>query len=301
MKRRLWLQSMSIAVGVLFSGFMFSSGMARGDEVAKAPDGSGGVARMLMATQATAYEHDVVKRKGADLSIAERAITQLGISSGLFRVDCTRDVAKDFNKEKLANYDLVLFYTQGDPPVAKDALEYFCNDWIKQKGHGFIGIHPATDTFKEVKSYWDMIGGTFNGHPWQNGSKITVTVHDTQHPAMKPWGDEFQIADEIYRFKNWQPDKVRVLMSMNMAKTAHKEAYHVPLAWCKEVGQGKVFYISLGHDEKVWANPKYIESLHGAVKWVLNKEPGDATPNPELSKAQEDKAKADVAAAKAGK
>ena len=37
---------------------------------------------------------------------------------------------------------------------------------------------------------------------------------------MKPWGAEFTINDEIYKFKNWQPEKVHVLMSMNMAKTA---------------------------------------------------------------------------------
>ena len=41
--------------------------------------------------------------------------------------------------------------------------------------------------------------------------------------------------------------------------------------------------------------------LLGAIKWILNLEPGDATPNPELSKAQEEKAKADDAAARAGK
>ena len=58
-----------------------------------------------------------------------------------------------------------------------------------------------------------MLGGTFDGHPWNAGEKVTITVHDQQHPASKPWGDEFEITDEIYKFKNWQPDKVRVLMT----------------------------------------------------------------------------------------
>jgi hypothetical protein len=38
----------------------------------------------------------------------------------------------------------------------------------------------------------------------------------------------------------------------------------------------------------------------GGIKWILGLEKGDATPNPELSKAEEAKARADVAAAKAG-
>ena len=97
-----------------------------------------------------------------------------------------------------------------------------------------------------------MIGGTFNGHPWDAGENVTITVHDTEHPISKPWGDEFEIQDEIYQFKNWQPEKVRVLMSLNMAKTKLKEPYHVPIAWCKDYGDGKVFHMSLGHNEGVW-------------------------------------------------
>ena len=253
--------------------------------------------RILMVTQSAGFKHGSVTRADDKLSPAERAVTELGIGSNLFRVDCTQNVAEDFTQEKLANYDIVFFYTTGTLPIDKETLEYFFNDWLKQKGHGFIGTHSATDTFHDYQPYWDMIGGTFNGHPWNAGSKITVTVHDTAHPASKPWGEEFEITDEIYQFKNWQPEKVRVLMSMNMAKTQQKALYHVPIAWCKEYGQGKVFYISLGHQEDVWTNEKYQQSLLGAVKWMLGHEEGDATPNPELSQAQEEKAKADAAAA----
>jgi hypothetical protein len=41
-----------------------------------------------------------------------------------------------------------------------------------------------------------------------------------------------------------------------------------------------------------------MASLTGGIKWILGLEKGDATPNPELSKEQEEKAKADTAAAK---
>ncbi len=177
-------------------------------------------------------------------------------------------------------------------------MQYFLNDWLKKKGHGFIGAHSAADTMADYKPYWDMIGGTFNGHPWNAGEKVTVTVHDTQHPISKPWGEEFEIQDEIYQFKNWQPEKVRVLMSLNMAKTKRKEPYHVPIAWCKDYGDGKAFHMSLGHNDQVWENERYMASMLGGIKWILGLEKGDATPNPDLSKAQEVKAKTDTAAAK---
>lgn len=272
--------------------------LAAEDKKDAAADSGKKAARMLFITQSAGFKHGSVSRKESQLAPAERAMTELGIASGLFRVDCTQDVAKDFTKENLQNYDIVMFYTTGDLPIAKEDLEYFFNDWLKQKGHAMLGAHSAADTFHNYKPYWDAIGGTFNGHPWNAGDTVAITVHDTKHPASKPWGEEFEIKDEIYQFKNWQPEKVRVLMSLNMAKTKLKKPYHVPILWVKNYGEGKVMHMSLGHNESVWTNPTYQESMLGGIKWLLNQEEGDATPNPDVSAAQEVKAKADTEAAK---
>ena len=285
------MKRFSILTSLLLLGLAYAAQAHAGD------DGPKRAHRILMVTQSAGFKHGAVSRKESQLAPAERAITELGISSGLFRVDCTQDVAKDFTKEALANYDIVFFYTTGKLPIESETLEYFFNDWLKQPGHGFIGAHSAADTYHDYKPYWDMVGGTFDGHPWGSGSTVTITVHDKQHPISKPWGEEFNIKDEIYQFKNWQPEKVHVLMSLNMAKTDLKKPYHVPIAWCKEYGQGKCFHMSLGHNETVWTNPLYMQSMLGGIRWILGYEKGDATPNPELSAAQQAKAKADTEAA----
>lgn len=327
MTRLHFLKSVWVMSAIVAVSFITQSSVSTAED--KTPNKS---ARILFVTQSGGFKHGSVTRKTDALAPAERAMTELGISSGLFRVDCTQDVVKDFTKENLANYDIVMFYTTGPKknlPIADDVLDYFFNDWLKQPGHGFIGAHSAADTYGDYQPYWDMIGGTFNGHPWGSGDTVTITVHDKEHPLSKPWDDEFTIKDEIYRFRNWQPEKVRVLMSLNMAKTANKidqqienqiqqklkagdEAgaaklkeqlgkgpYHVPIAWVKNYGQGKVFHMSLGHNEAVWVNPTYMQSMLGGIKWILGYEKGDATPNPELSAAQEAKARADIEAAKA--
>jgi type 1 glutamine amidotransferase len=264
----------------LFSGNLF----------AEKPDKG----RILMVTQSAGFRHGAVNRGDKPLAPAERVMTELGISSNLFRVDCTQDVATDFTREKLQNYNIVMFYTTGKLPIKQDDLDYFFNDWLKQEGHGFIGTHSAADTFKDYKPYWDMIGGTFNGHPWGAGSTVTITVHEPDHPVARPWGKEFTLKDEIYQFKNWQPEKVRVLMSLNMAKTQLKKPYHIPICWVKQYGEGRVMHMSLGHREDVWTNPTYQQSLLGGVKWILGHEKGEAKPNPDLSAAQEKKAKTDA-------
>lgn len=255
-------------------------------------------ARILFVTQSKGFTHSAVRRKGGKLSYAEQVMTELGVSSGGFRVECTQDCARDFTRERLDNADIVMFYTTGTLPIAQDVLDYFFKDWLRQPGHGFIGTHSAADTFHEYEPYWDMIGGTFNGHPWGAGETVTISVHDTKHPVAKPWGSEFVIRDEIYRFKNWQPEKVHVLMSLNMEKTSKKAGYHVPVCWVKNYGQGKVMHMSLGHREDVWSNPTYQQSLLAGVQWIMGNVEGDATPNPEVSAAEQKKAEAVVAAAK---
>lgn len=250
--------------------------------------------RVLMLTQSKGFTHGSVKRPEGTLAPAEIAMTQLGQKTGLFEVHCTQDAAADFTKDNLQNYDIVMFYTTGDLPITEADRNYFINEWLTQKGHGLIGFHSATDTYHNFQPYWDLIGGTFNGHPWNANETVTISVHDTEHPAMKPFGGEFEFTDEIYQYKNWQPEKVHVLMSLNMAKSKLKKPYHVPVAWCKNVGEGKMFYTNLGHRNETWTNEKFLESVVGAIHWINNTQPGDATPNPDLSAEQEKKAKADA-------
>jgi len=287
MTRRFLMLCLVAAVG---------SGAALGP-AARAEDAPAKKLRILMVTQSKGFRHGSVTRDKENLSPAEVAVTQLGQTSELFTVDCTQDVAKDFTKENLQNYDIVFFYTTGDLGIPEETLKYFFQEWLTQKGKGFVGAHSATDTYANQPLYWDMIGGTFNGHPWNAGETVTISVHDTAHPGTKPWGEKFQIKDEIYQYKNWQPEKVRVLMSLNMAECQTKKPYHVPVSWVKNYGEGRVFYTNLGHNPETWANKQFMASILGGIKWIAGLEAGDATPNPELSQAQEAKAKADTEAA----
>ncbi len=257
-------------------------------------------ARVLMVTHSKEFTHGPVKRKGTDLALSEVSITQLGQQSGLFTTNCTQNMA-DFNKENLQNYDIVCFYTQAAAPlgIKQEDAEYFTNVWLKQKGHAFVGFHSATDTARneDPKEAWyrEMIGGTFNGHPWNAGELVTVTVHDTKHPSTKHLGDEFQIKDEIYQYKHWKPENVHVLLSLNMAKCTTKAPYQVPVAWVKNWGEGKIFYSNLGHNDSTWADKRFQQHVEGGFRWVLNLETGDATPNPDVSAAQDKKSKEDAA------
>ena len=252
--------------------------------------------KALMLTQSMTFTHGSVNRKDQALAPAEIALTQLGQQTGLFDLTCTQNVA-DINKDHLQKYQLLIFYSQGEVPIATESMDYLVKEWLPQKGHAFVGFHSASDTLGNDKRYWDMIGGTFDGHPWNAGETVTISVHDPDHPAMKPLGWEFQIKDEIYQYKNFQPEKVRVLMSLNMEKCPTKKPYHVPVSWVKNYGDGRVFYSNLGHNESTWVTPMFLEHAKGGFRWALGHETGDVTPNPILSQRQSEKAKADTEAA----
>ena len=112
--------------------------------------------KILFLTESKGFKHGSVNRDvkdgvKKDLSASEVAMTQLGQQTGLFSVHCTQDTKTDFTKENLKNYDIVMFYTTGELDIKDADRDYFMNEWLKQKGHGWIGFHSAADTFRTNK------------------------------------------------------------------------------------------------------------------------------------------------------
>jgi type 1 glutamine amidotransferase len=224
-------------------------------------------------------------------------MTEIAKDSGLFEVECTQDAAT-LTAEKLKGLDAVMFYTTGGLAV-KDAWPAY-EEWLKS-GKAMIGVHSSTDTLADFKPYWSLINGSFDGHPWGSGETVTCTVHEPDHIVAKPWESEFQIKDEIYQYRQYDPKSVRVIYSLNMAKCKTKAPYHVPLCWVREFGKGRLFYTNLGHNEGTWQNPKFKEHLLAGIRWALGLEKGPAEPNPNLQYAEQAKAFAWVVGTEQGK
>ena len=271
-----------------------AAGCARADEPS----------RVLFVTQSAGFRHDVVTREGGQLSTAEIALRDLGQSSGLFTVDATQDVAADFTRENLQRYDVVAFYTTGDLPIADGDLDYFLDTWLREEGHGVLGFHSAMDTYLNTPKFWDMIGGVFVGHAWNAVDTVHLTVHDADHPLSKPYASRatddghFVTKDEIYQYRSFQPHAVRVLMSLDHAHSPVPNPvntyymHHVPVAWCRDYGGGRVYCNNLGHNASTWTDAAYLESITQAVKWVRGDVDAPSSPNPAVSAAEELKAKA---------
>ena len=130
-----------------------------------------------------------------------------------------------------------------------------------------------------------MIGGWFDQHPW-NTFLAPIIVEDKDHPTTAHLPKEMVILDEIYQFKNYSRDKVRVLMRLDEKKldlknkNVRRTDRDFAVTWVKNYGKGRVFYSTLGHREEVYDMPEIRKMYIEAVKWVLGMTEGATTPHP---------------------
>ena len=244
--------------------------------------------KILVITQSRGFRHQPVNRKGQATCQVERVLAEIGKKSGVFTTVNSQDAIKSITRENLKQFDGIFFYTTGmllpagDP---RDALMEFI-----KSGKGFVGSHSAADTFKKYKSYVSMINGSFAGHPWGGGSTNGFSNHEPDHPTVAMLGKEFMWKDEIYQYNNFEPGSVRVLFSLNMAKSKPQMPYHVPVCWVRNFGKGRVFFTNLGHNGSTWENEIYHKHLVAGFKWALKLTDGPAEPNPEVQAQQSIKA-----------
>lgn len=239
---------------------------------------------LILIIQSCGHVHDVAKRDTGP-SRVERTFAELAKRTGMFRIECTDDVST-LTANRIKQASLIVFYTTGDLPFDDEQFDAF-EQWL-EGGGGFLGIHCAADTLTNHPRYPKIIGGKFADHPWTEDKTVTIKVHDPDWAACKPFAPDFTVQEEIYLFKDFDPTQVRVLMSLDMERTELKKPQHVPIAWCRSYGKGKVFYTSLGHRDDMWTNPRYQLHLIGAIRWLLGEDKQDATPNPQLSQREDE-------------
>lgn len=253
--------------------------------------------KVLIVTTTTGFRH-------SSIPVAEKVIAQLANNSSDFTVDYARVepndpefkgadgkpddakvkeairkvLAEKMSASALKNYDAVIFAnTTGDLPIPdKDAFL----DWIRS-GKGFVGMHSASDTLHNYKPYIEMLGAEFQTHKEQ--VEIQPINQDKECPACRHLAGDWKVFDEIYIFKNFEPKAVHGLLTLDKHPNDKTPGVY-PVSWCKEYGQGRVFYTSLGHREDVWdpswpdrKNPKevaedYQKHILSGIRWALGLE-----------------------------
>ena len=227
--------------------------------------------RVLAVGAATGWQHESV-------SDALAAIDALGRKSGLWETTLRTDTQlvtkrklKD-NARNLDHFDALFFFTCGHLPLDDEQKQALLG-FVRDDGKGFLGAHSAT--VAEWPAFVEMIGGRFDGHPWDQLEAV-VKLEDGAFPAMRHFPERFRLFDEFYQVRDFSRAASHVLLSLDLTSVdrSRKGVLHedVPLAWTRSYGKGRVFYSSLGHPLASWARADMRLMWLEAVKWAMGLE-----------------------------
>jgi type 1 glutamine amidotransferase len=209
-----------------------------------------------------------------DLFTAGRALAGLAVEAGLAtRISMgTERLAQLGSMMTGADTGLVLLYTAmgsfSEPAQAALAAAV-------RAGTGLIAVHsanvfPAPDgapgtldpAFRQA---YALIGSRYASHgPPPHESRFTVQT-DQGHPLTRGLSD-FEITHEHYHLE--LTADVRVV-----ARRGTEAVVHV-----RQEGRGRVAYVQLGHDMRVWDDPKARALMTRCIGWVLDSQNLGVTP-----------------------
>jgi uncharacterized protein len=118
---------------------------------------------------------------------------------------------------------------------------------------GLVLLYTAMGSFSEA---YALIGSRYASHgPPPHESRFTVQT-DQGHPLTRGLSD-FEITHEHYHLE----------LTADARVVAWRDTE--PVVHVREEGRGRVAYIQLGHDMRVWDDPKARALMTRCIGWVL--------------------------------
>lgn len=222
--------------------------------------------KVLLFSEVYGYNHRQGREAG-DAKLAEEIAKRPGWS-----LVKERNPKKLGDEKFLAGFDAIVFNNStglGEkqaPGLTKALQSYLAS------GKGVCLIHSALDAFNREPELSKAFGGLFTGHPWHAHGKWRFKLENATSPLNAPlakYTQGFTKSDEIYMFgKHYDRKGTKVLISLDIADKATAAAEKkwganpklAPLrkdrdyavAWTRDIGKGRVFYSSFGHDARAF-------------------------------------------------
>jgi type 1 glutamine amidotransferase len=236
--------------------------------------------KLLVFSLSKGYKHSAIPYAAKMLEI-------MGKKTGAFETVYSEDISV-FKADKLKQFDAICFNNTTQLKFEDPALRKSLMDFVKG-GKGIIGIHAATDNFYTWSEAAEMMGGVFDGHPWNAKGTWKVKIEDPGHPLNAAFqGKDFTVVDEIYRVRprNLRVN-CRVLLRLDMKNKANLSAKgvkitdrDVPISYIRTMGKGRVFYCSFGHNAHIYWDSAILKHYLDGIQYAFGDLKADATPVP---------------------
>jgi type 1 glutamine amidotransferase len=232
------------------------------------------LALLVSATAALAKPNKVLVfsktagfRHGSAIEAGKKAFQQLG-TLHKFEVDTTEN-ADVFTAENLKQYAAVVFLcTTGN--IFNEQQQQAFQQFIKAGG-GYVGLHSAADTEYDWPWFGELNGAYFKSHPKQQEAVFNIV--DTDNIATAHLPKAWKRFDELYNFK-WIGTDLHFLITIDESSYTGgaNGAFH-PMSWYHEFDGGRGFYTALGHDNKSYEDPLYMQHIWGGLQYALGENP----------------------------
>lgn len=260
------------------------SGLAAASGLLAAPAIAQGKARALALIGDRYHNADYIR------VALDRVFPPLGI-----KVDYT--IAYDaISAETLKGYDLFLILRDGmiwpDGYLGPDAYTAYeqgfenKNDfpalkpqsWITdaqasaikefvEGGKGFYALHNSSNISVYSKTYREVMGGAYIGHPTLRPFKVRLTNRD--HPITAGI-QEFVVNDEQH-YVAYDKDPKYILAEADNIDGLDYDGRGTKsiAAWAYDYGKGRVVFTAVGHTIHALWVPQHLELQKRAVRWLL--------------------------------
>jgi type 1 glutamine amidotransferase len=202
-------------------------------------------------------------RHTSSIDAGKKYIIELG-NKNKFSADTTEN-AEAFTTENLKQYAAVIFLcTTGN--VLNEQQQQAFQQFIRSGG-GYLGLHSASDTEYDWPWFGELNGAYFKNHPRQQEAVFNIVDGNNIATAHLP--KVWKRFDELYNFK-WIGTDLHVLITIDESSyTGGGNGEDHPMAWYHEFDGGRGFYTALGHDNKSWEDPLYLQHVLGGIQYVM--------------------------------
>jgi type 1 glutamine amidotransferase len=244
--------------------------------------------KMLIFWKCEGFFHTVIP-------VANEALKIMGDKTGAFEVTAVTDDYSVFNADTLKQFDVICLnnttHLKFDPKTTPERCQALM-DFVKG-GKGIVGIHAACDNFYDWPEGAQMMGNLFTAHPWTSGMTVAIKIDEPDHPLTAPFhGQGFKVKDEIYRTAPpvYSRANQLVLMSLDMSDPATNSVKGIiesdkdtGISWVKDVGKGRLFYCSLGHNNEIFMTAPILEHYLRGIQFAAGDFPVPTKPKAQAS------------------
>jgi len=138
-------------------------------------------------------------------------------------------------------------------------------------GKGYVAVHGANimgwdgDGLDPAdRPLFELLGNRYLSHgPGHHEGRHTIRIVGGAHPITAGIED-FELFDEYYEFE-LADDDIQVIAQRHRA-----DGVVIPVMYAREAGRGRVVYLALGHDMRVWGDPSFQRLVRQALAWVAH-------------------------------